>query len=305
MTLAMLDSVKRQSYTALEVIVVDNGSKEDPGPDLKAHYPGLIYLRSEANLGFAGGNNLGIRKANGQYCFLVNNDTELTDGLIESLVHFLEQHPDAGTVTPLICYFPEPGSQTDLIQFAGCTPLSDLTGRNQTFGSRQADHGQFKTFLETAYAHGAAMMVPRKVLEEVGLMSERFFLYYEELDWSEQMRKAGYRHYVQPSVRIYHKESASIGPLSPVKTHFLTRNRWLFMRRHRSFIPLTLFSVYLLLVASPVHMFRFIIRGQWAHLAAWWRALVWNLTHKAYGPEEATQVLPKVPLAGHKTGSLL
>lgn len=301
----MLDSVKRYRYPSLEVIIVDNGSNADPGPALQELHPDILYLRSEVNLGFAGGNNLGIRHASGDYVFLVNNDTELTEGLIETLVKVFLDHPEAGSVTPLICYFPERKGEPELIQFAGCTSLSNLTGRNLTFGSRALNNGQFKHLTETAYAHGAAMMVPRKVATEVGLMSERFFLYYEELDWSEQIRKAGYKHFVQPAAKIYHKESASIGPMSPVKTHYLTRNRWLFMRRHRQIIPLTLFSVYLLLAASPVHLFRFLIRGQWAHLAAWWRALAWNFTHAAYEPKKADPPMLSAPKAGNKTGSML
>src|SRR6202012_908693 len=97
------------------VIVVDNGSKEVHGDEFKAAYPGLVYIRSEENLGFAGGNNLGIVQAKGEFLLLLNNDTEITNNLIAELTEVLTTRPDVGMVSPLILFYQDP----DTIQYAG------------------------------------------------------------------------------------------------------------------------------------------------------------------------------------------
>jgi len=101
----LLSSIEKTStYSNLEIIVVDNASKINPVPEWQVKYPGVKSIRSDVNLGFAGGNNLGIKQATGDYIFLVNNDTEFTPGLVDSLVDTLETHDDVGIVSPMIKY---------------------------------------------------------------------------------------------------------------------------------------------------------------------------------------------------------
>ena len=108
---------------------------------------------------------------------------------LETLLEVFVKFPRAGIASPKICYYPaKPGSEQDVIQYAGTTHVHPFTARNSTLGEQQTDNGQFKKLRKTAYAHGAAMMVPRKVINDVGMMSEDFFLYYEELDWCEMMK---------------------------------------------------------------------------------------------------------------------
>ena len=104
------------------------------------------------------------------------------------------------------------------IQFAGYTPLSRITMRNRSIGFGEEDHGQYDAAHPTPYAHGAAMMVKREAIEKAGLMPECYFLYYEELDWSMMMRRAGYEIWYEPSTTIYHKESQTTGQQSPLRT---------------------------------------------------------------------------------------
>jgi GT2 family glycosyltransferase len=120
------------------------------------------------------------------------------------------------------------------IQYAGYTPLSKITLRNSAIGCGEEDDGQYDTAHLTPYAHGAAMMVKREVIDKVGMMPECYFLYYEELDWSMMIRRAGYDIWYEPACTIYHKESQSTGQSSPLKSYYMTRNRLLFAKRNIS-----------------------------------------------------------------------
>jgi GT2 family glycosyltransferase len=110
-------------------------------------------------------------------------------------------------------------------------------------------------------------------------MDEMFFLYYEELDWSERIRKAGYEVYVDPNALVFHKESVSVGKVSTLKTHYLNRNRILFMRRNKNLLQITLFYIFLAFATVPKNTIVFILKGQWDHLKAFYRAIYWNLTN--------------------------
>ena len=270
-TCALLESIRQQDYRNVEVIVVDNASRENPAALFREQFPEAVFLRSERNLGFAGGNNLALPHATGDFLFFVNNDAELTDGAIRRLLDIFEAHPKAGIVSPLICYMPEDHAGPDVIQYAGMTPIHPLTGRNRTIGHKVPDRGQFSQPGQTAYAHGAAMMVPRQVLKQVGPMSEDFFLYYEELDWCERIRRAGWQVWVQPLARVYHKESLTVNKMGTLKTYYLTRNRVRFMHRHFSPLQRIGFQAFWWLVTVPKNVLLYAVRGEWANLRAFLR----------------------------------
>ena len=162
-----------------ELIVVDNGSIQNEALLLQKKYPEVHVIRSEQNIGFSGGNNLGIQTAKGKGIFLLNNDTLVTANDLKYLYERLYSSPVIGAVSPKIKFAFPPQH----IQFAGFTPLSKYTLRNRTIGYNETDEGQFDIPQETSYLHGAAMMVKREVVEQVGRMPEIYFLYYEEMDW--------------------------------------------------------------------------------------------------------------------------
>jgi hypothetical protein len=120
----------------------------------------------------------------------------------------------------------------NLIQYAGYTSLSSITMRNRAIGCGEADNSQYDTARPTPYAHGAAMMVKQEVIEKAGLMPECYFLYYEELDWSMMIHRAGYDIWYEPACTIFHKESQTTGQNSPLRTYYMTRNRLLFAKRN-------------------------------------------------------------------------
>lgn len=284
-TCALFDSIRRQDYRNVEIFVVDNGSRENPAQVFLEKYPEVKFIRSEQNLGFAGGNNLAVKQAKGDFIFFVNNDAELTEGCIARLLALFEQVPDLGIASPLICYFPENNSKLQTpnfkhIQYAGMTRVNPFTGRNRTIGNKEPDKGQFVEPQPTAYAHGAAMMISRRVLEQVRPMDEGFFLYYEELDWCERIRRAGFSIWVEPRARVYHKESLTVEKLGALKTYYLNRNRVWFMRRNYSGWRLAVFFVFLFLVTIPKNMLLYLLRGETENLKAFLRGVWWNFGAK-------------------------
>lgn len=258
LTTAMISSLRRHVRTPLEIIVVDNGSACDEAAPLRARFPDIKAIRSEENRGFAGGNNLGIAAATGEYLLLLNNDTEVADDTLHRLSDALDADREMGAVCPKIRFFVPPRA----IQFAGYTPLTRVTLRNALVGFGEKDDGRFDTPHDTPYAHGAAMMVRREAVEKAGPMPELYFLYYEELDWSERLREAGYRLAYCPGCTVFHKESATTGQASPLRTYYLTRNRLLFARRNRRGAARMLSIAYQLTVALPKSVCAALLRGR-------------------------------------------
>jgi len=273
LTCALLKSIDQQDYCAVQVIVIDNGSRQNPANIIQTLFPETIFIRSEKNLGFAGGNNLALPVATGDYLFFVNNDAEITPGCIDTLTKHFEQHSGTGIVSPLICYFDQ---QPEVIQYAGMSPIHPLTARNRTVGEREPNQGQYQQSTQTAYTHGAAMMITRKTLEAVGPMDNGFFLYYEELDWCERIKRAGFEIWMDPCAKVYHKESATVQEMGALKTYYLTRNRLRFMRRNFPLLPLSFFFLFLWLITIPKNTLLFLLRRQTDNLWAFWSGILWH-----------------------------
>ena len=242
----------------MEVIVVDNASIQDEASIIQKQYPQVKVIRSEKNLGFAGGNNIGIKEAKGQFLFLINNDTVFKEFNIGPLIKRLESSPNIGIVCPKIRFT----WGTKSIQYTGYTPLSKITVRNQAIGYGEEDKGQYDAPRPTPYAHGAAMLIKKEAIEKVGLMPEDYFLYYEELDWSMMFTRAGYKIWFDPASTIYHKESQSTGQNSPLRTYYITRNRLLLVKRNWQGIYKYLAYFYLTCIVAPRDIIKHTLKGR-------------------------------------------
>nr|WP_262906149.1 glycosyltransferase family 2 protein [Hymenobacter terricola] len=274
-TCAMVASLLRVTYPNIEIIVVDNASPNDESQLITRQFPQVKFIQSGQNLGFAGGNNLGLAVAKGEYILFLNNDTEVDPGFIEPLVQLFERNPTAGIASPKILYY----GTDNLIQYAGSQGINTWTGRSITIGQLEPDRGQHNRSRPTQLADGAAMMVPRRVIEAVGPMPEVYFLYYEELDWCESIKRAGYScHYVAESA-IYHKESTSVGKASVLKTYYMNRNRLLFIRRNFNGWARWTSTFVFLAAALPKKAFAHSLHREWTHLKALGRGLSWHLQH--------------------------
>ena len=278
-TCALIESIP--FCDRMEVIVVDNASQNDEASVIAQRFPHVCVIPSVRNLGFAGGNNLGIESAHGRYLFFINNDTVLlgTDSeklsALNQLTARLESDSKIGLVCPKIRFYW--GDQP--IQYAGYTPLTPITLRNRSIGFNEADHGQHDMAQPTPYAHGAAMMVKREVVEKAGMMPECFFLYYEELDWSMMIRRAGYQLWYDPCCTVYHKESQSTGQNSPLRTYYITRNRLLFAQRNIESPKKYLSYCYLILLVGARDILKFWLNGERKQASAIFRGIRDFLKH--------------------------
>lgn len=280
-TCAFLESTRSLRYRNYEILVCDMASAVDPTPLITAgNYPNTRLLLSKDNLGFAGGNNWGMRQAKGDFVFIVNNDTEVTPDLLHRLLEPFYADESIGVTCPKIKYFDHPS----LIQYAGFNPMNKFTGRTTSIGTLEEDKGQYDVSGPTFGAHGCAMMVKREVLDKVGMFPEKFFLYYEEWDWSARILKAGFKiWYTAPAV-IYHKESISVGKNNPMKVYYHTRNRILYMRRNAGFFQLLVFIIFFVLFTLPKNTLMYLIRKQFTHLKYFLKGVFWNLHSSSYSP---------------------
>lgn len=274
-TCALLESLNKISYPNFEVIVVDNHSTEDDPTKIKQLFPNIVFIENPINYGFAAGNNYGLMRARGDYVLLLNNDIEVPSNFMEPLIDKLEQNPGIGAVSPKIKFYYQP----DTIQYAGYNPISKVTMRNSAIGYWEKDLGQYDKDYETAYTHGAAMMVPMRVVKEIGLMSYIFFLYYEEADWCARIKQAGYKIYYVGTSYVLHKESVSTGKLSALKIYYQNRNRIVFMRRNQKGKDFYWALLYQLFVAIPKNAFKFLLKGKVSYFLAYYRAIGWHITH--------------------------
>jgi len=273
----LLKSVElTNTYPNINIIVVDNGSKENNSGTWQSKYPKVNFIRSDENLGFAGGNNLGLKEATGDYLFFVNNDTEFTPGLVQTLANVMDEHPEVGMISPKIMYFDKPG----VIQYVGFTGMNYYTARNKCEGQFQVDEGQYDNISgPTGYAHGAAMMVRREAIEKAGTMAENFFLYYEEMDWCDHIKKAGYQIWVDTRAVIYHKESVSVGKVSGLKEYFMNRNRILFIRRNAPLMARCVFYIYFVCMVVPRNILSYIKNGYKGFTGLLIKSIWWNITN--------------------------
>ncbi len=273
-TEAFLNSLRKITYKNIEIIVVDNASPQGVGA-LQSDFPEIKLILSPENLGFAGGNNLGIKEGTGKYFFLLNNDTEVEPDFIEPLVELMESNPQIGICSSKLVYY----SQPDTLQFAGSTGINPYTGRGFAIGHGEKDDAKFDKSYKTLLAHGAAMMISRAAIEKVGMMAELFFLYYEETDFCERIKRGGFEIWYCGKSKVYHKESMSVGKESPMKVYYLTRNRIIYTRRNTKGLQKLLALSFFYSFSFPKGIFKYLLRKEFKLLASFWQGAIWNLYH--------------------------
>ena len=229
-TLECLASVYQLDYPNFEVIVVDNGSTDGSPEAIRGLFPGVTLIENGTNLGYAGGNNVGMRYAlekEADYIWLLNNDTTVEPDSLSKLVAHAEDHLEVGMLSPVIYYYDAP----EEVWFAGGR-IDWRTGR--TYHVREP---VAFTNLDPRerYICGCAILVRREVIERIGLFDERFRpAYYEDTDWSVQCTNAGYKLAVVSASKIYHKVAKSSGSRKTERfRRLLTAARFFFMKKHQ------------------------------------------------------------------------
>jgi len=227
-TLDCLQSLDKVEYGALKIILVDNGSTDGSVGIIKECHPHIDLIETHDNLGFVGGNNVGMKAAlaeGADYILLLNNDTIVAPDFLSHLVKYLDDHPSTGIVGPLIYYHSSP----EILWSAGgkVDPTSGDT-RMLGMGESQVDLGTISG--EMDFVTGCALMIRADVIRQVGMLDERFFAYYEETEWCARVRKAGYEIHIIPEAKIWHKISPEAREASAQVNYYMTRNRLLFIK---------------------------------------------------------------------------
>ena len=270
-TCELIDSLSENETYPYELIVVDNASEINEAEKLQDIYPKIRVIRSDRNLGFAGGNNLGYRYASGFYILYMNNDMIVKAPFLKSLIDRLDDSC-VGLVSPKIKYSYAP----DIIQYAGYTAMTSITIRNQLIGMGEKDMGQYNQARKTAFAHGACMLTTKTIIEKVGKMTEVYFLFYEELDWSLQVRQ------YEPAATVFHKESMTIKRGTPMRCYYLTRSRLLFARRNNRWMLGLISCLYQLILVLPKNVLYYSLHLKWQMVTAVWRGTIHGILDKYF-----------------------
>lgn len=240
-TLACLASLKKVSYPSFEVVVIDNGSSDDSVAAIRAAFPQVTLIEAGENLGFVGGNNVGLEFARGSgadYALLLNNDTEVDEQFLSCLVNAVEASPEIGIAGPSIYYYSAP----DIFWSAG-GEIDWSRGETRMTGDNQPDHGQYGTEArDVDFVTGCALLIRMKAVAEAGMLDPRFFAYYEETEWCVRVSRLGYRIVHVPRAKVYHKISQAAREASPMVHYYMTRNRLLFLRLSRAGAKAWLFT---------------------------------------------------------------
>jgi GT2 family glycosyltransferase len=238
-TCECLESVMDLAYGNFEVVVVDNGSTDGSADRLASRFPSVTLLRNDENRGFAGANNQAMKHAmarGADYVWLLNNDTIVPRGALSELVRAMDAS-DAGLASPLI-RFQHPRGE---VQFCGSV-IDRERRRIRLLADVEALAGVGST--EPLSLWGTALLVKRKVIDEVGYLSEKYFAYHEDEEYCLRVHRAGYRCVVVPEASVYHKNSRSTGSNdAPLQVFLRSRNQYfLWMdtlegRERISFLP--------------------------------------------------------------------
>ncbi len=276
-TYRFLDSTLLLEYDNYEVIVIDMNSELDqPDSNRIKNYQHTRFIQHTSNDGFSAGNNLGIRNAKGEFLFLVNNDTILTPAILNTLTATFNDDPDIALVSPRINQL----HKKNRIEYAGFNPMNLFTGRTSSIGFNEEDRGQYNQVRETSSVHGAAMMIKKDKIGELGYLPEMYFLYYEEWEYSFKAKKKNLKVIYNGNAVIYHEGSGSVEKFSSLKTYFLNRNRILFVRRNTSSIQKFFFCLYYGLLVIPKSILFFIMKERQG-LKPYLAAVRWNLKNRA------------------------
>jgi GT2 family glycosyltransferase len=237
LTKACLESLNELRYSNFQLILVDNGSVDGSGEKLKTEFPDITLLISPENIGFTGGNNLGIEWALDHFfdqVLLLNNDTLVEPDFLDPLVSFLEQNSEYGAVQPKIMF----EAKRDKLWNAGGGYFNWLE-MTWSIGIGKTDAGQFNQEKDTPWITGCAILVKSAVIRQAGMLDKRFFAYYEDVEWSFRIKKSGFKLRYLPQSKIYHVAGGSSkkiktkeGEVPPILHYYRTRNHLFLIRSH-------------------------------------------------------------------------
>jgi GT2 family glycosyltransferase len=232
-TLDCIESLHKSDYSNFRILLVDNASSDDTVTAVKNEFPDVEILENSTNLGYAEGNNVGIRYAidrGAEFLFVLNNDTVVDKSAITALVIAATQNGDTPICCPLVYNY----NASEQVDFGGYSE-AEFNGFNWKSGAlKTASTQDLACRIPTAFATGSALFFSEKVVLTSGCFDSRFFIYWEDTDWCYRARRAGHRSFVVPAARIRHKGSQSFAALSrrPIYHYYFYRNRFLWIEKN-------------------------------------------------------------------------
>ncbi len=225
--LKCINSIGKSTFSDKEIILVDNASGDGIGSDVGND---IQIIENEENLGYSGGNNVGVKRAldsGANFILVLNPDTTIDKNCIKNLINGMEKNK-AGIGGPKIFF-----SNSEKIWYAGgIIDLENVIGKHR--GVDEKDQGKYDKESETDFVSGAAIMVKREVFEKIGFFDEKYFLYYEDSDFCYRAKKAGFKIFYIPEAVVYHDNAKTTGLGSPLQDYYITRNRMIFANK---FLP--------------------------------------------------------------------
>jgi GT2 family glycosyltransferase len=270
-TLECLTSLKHNSYPNHRIMVLDNASTDGSVEAIRAEFPDVQVLQLTSNTGYAGNNNVGITEALAQdadWVLVLNEDTILAPDCISAMVTAAEQDPSIGVVGPLVYHHDEP----TVIQSAGGSLGPNWEARH--LGQNEDDRGQYATTSAVAWVSGCAILVRREAIEQYGMLDERFFYYWEEVEWCLRLGRAGWKILHVPAAKLWHKGVQRNYAPKPSVAYYNTRNRFLMLEKLNA--PLTVrLGTWMQILRT---LASYTIRPKWrtmrAHRDAQWRGML-------------------------------
>lgn len=260
-TKGFLDSLSNYKRKDWEVIVVDNASEKNEIEYLENIYPWVKFVRSNNNLGFSGGNNLGVLHSSGEYLFFINNDVIIKEDCFSLLLEDMEENSSIGAISPKII------NKDGSYNYLGCDSLDKYLMRIHYRTNILGENSKVKE--KTSLVHGAAVLIRRTALSVVGGWPEMYFLYSEEIDLSLHLKKAGYELLYEPNVELLHIGSCSTGKNSPLVCYYNSRNRLLLYRRNLEAWKRYYAILYHILLTVPHNSLKYIKEKQYDLLFAY------------------------------------
>lgn len=266
-------NVKRQ----FRVVMVDNGSTDGSPDYFRENFPWVEVLVNSTNLGFTGGNNIGIHYAlarGATLILLLNNDTEVSTDCIEQLLLAVTTHPEYALFCPKIYYYDDP----QRLWYGGGDIRLDRPLGAIHRGMKMLDSHQYDEETEITFVTGCAFLIRCEVIKSIGLLDEDLFIYCEDLDWCVRARRAGYRSLFVPHARLWHKVSQTYNTpgLQPrtTKTYLFARNRFIVQKRYLSIWRVGALIPKYLMSSVARRAYRYFLAQDTQHLVALWYGIL-------------------------------
>ncbi len=243
-TVECINSLKNISYSNINIILIDNHSTDNSGTKLKKLYPEYHFIQTNKNLGYAGGNNLGIKHAMenfADYICIMNNDVVVEKDFLEPIIHIMEGNPVIGIAGPKICEY----NNKTVIQSTG-SKINLISGKVPPINAGRKSF-EFTDTLDVDYIGGACIIIKKDIIQKTGLIPEEYFLFFEETEWCLKARQQKIKVVCVCKSCVYHKGSNTIKKYKGIQAYYMMKNNFVFEKRNATILQLTIFILYKIL----------------------------------------------------------